>query len=73
MKLGLYKQLVRNGEDNEPVFNGSATGNKLFDVKIEGMLKLSTNDKGTFCLLSINTMGCLVYLIKPLFSTTGHG
>lgn len=71
MKLGLYKQLVRNGEDNEPVFNGSATGNKLFDVKIEGMLKLSTNDKGTFCLLSINTMGCLVYLIKPLFSRMG--
>ena len=63
--------MVRNGEDNSPIFNGSATGNMLFDVKIESMLKLSPDDKSLFCLLSVNAMGCLVYLIKPLFSRMG--
>ncbi len=71
MKLSLYSQLVRNGEHSEAVYNAGEMGRKLFDVKIEGMLKLSPDNKEPLCLLSLNNLGCMVYLIKPLFSRMG--
>ena len=66
MKLSLYKQLVKNGEDNEAIYNGGEAGKKLFDVKIEGMLKLSPDFKGIIKLISVNDTCSMVYLIKPL-------
>ena len=71
MKLSLYSQRVRNGARNEDVFNPDEMRRKLFDVKIEGVLKLSPQNKDMLCMLSVNSMGCLVFLIKPLFSRMG--
>ena len=71
MKLSLYKQLVKNGEDNEAIYNGGEAGKKLFDVKIEGMLKLSPDFKGIIKLISVNDTCSMVYLIKPLSSRLG--
>ena len=71
MKLSLYKQIVKNGEDNEAIFNGGEAGKKLFDVKIEGMLKLSPDFKGIIRLISVNDTCSMVYLIKPLSSRLG--
>ena len=71
MKLSLYKQLVKNGEDNEAIYNGGEAGKKLFDVKIEGMLKLSPDFKGIIRLISVNDTCSMVYLIKPLSSRLG--
>ena len=71
MKLSLYKQLVRNGEDSEAIFNPGEMGAKLFDVKTEGMLRLNPDFGRMLCLLSVNNLGCLVYVIKPLFSRQG--
>lgn len=71
MKLSLYSQLVQNGENHSTVFNDGEMRNKLFDVRIEGALKLSAERSGVFCLLSVNSLGCLVYAIEPLFSRMG--
>lgn len=71
MKLSLYKQLVRNGEDSEAIFNPGEMGAKLFDVKTEGMLRLNPDFGRVLCMLSVNNLGCLVYVIKPLFSRQG--
>ena len=51
MKLSLYKQLVRNGEDSEAIFNPGEMGAKLFDVKTEGMLRLNPDFGRMLCLL----------------------
>ncbi len=71
MKLSLFSQIVKNGEDSDLVFNGGEMRNKLFDVRIEGTLKLTSDYKDCLCLLSLNPLGCMVYLIRPLFSRMG--
>ena len=71
MKLSLFSQIVKNGEDSDLVFNGGEMRNKLFDVRIEGTLKLTSDYKDCLCLLSQNPLGCMIYLIKPLFSRMG--
>ena len=71
MKLSLYSQLVQNGENHGTVFNDGEMRNKLFDVRLEGALKLTAERSGVFCLLSVNSLGCLVYAIEPLFSRMG--
>ena len=71
MKLSLYSQRVRNGARNEDVYNPDEMRRKLFDVKIEGVLQLSPDSKDMLCMLSVNALGCLVFLIKPLFSRMG--
>ncbi len=71
MKLSLFSQIVKNGEDSDLVFNGGELRNKLFDVRIEGTLKLTSDYKEVVCLLTLNPAGCLIYLIKPLFSRMG--
>ena len=71
MKLSLFSQIVKNGEDSDLVFNGGEMRNKLFDVRIEGTLKLTSDYKECLCLLSLNPLGCMVYLIRPLFSRMG--
>lgn len=71
MKLALYQQLVKNGEDSKVLFNPGNIGSKIFDVKIEGVLRLNSDFKGITCMLSYNTLGCLAYVIKPLFSRLG--
>lgn len=71
MKLSLYSQLVREGEDHHLVFNNGEIGSKIFDVKTEGALKLTPERSGVFCLLSVNPAGCLLYALKPIFSRGG--
>ena len=71
MKLALYQQLVKNGEDSKALFNPGNIGSKIFDVKIEGVLRLNSDFKGITSMLSFNSLGCLVYVIKPLFSRLG--
>ena len=71
MKLCLYSQIVKNGEDSEALFNGGVAGSKLFDVKLESVLRLNPGYKKNICMLAFNDFGCLVYVIKPLFSRMG--
>ena len=71
MKLSLYSQIVKNGEDSEALFNGGEAGSKLFDVKLEGVLRLTPGYKKNICMVAFNDYGCLVYVIKPLFSRMG--
>jgi len=71
MKLSLYSQRVRNGARNEDVYNPNEMRRKLFDVKIEGVLKLSPDNKGMLHMLAVNPMGCMVFVIKPLFTRMG--
>ena len=70
MRLSLYSQTVKEGEDHEAIFNDGAMRRKITDVRVESTLQI-TSDKEVVRMLSLHPMGCMVYLIKTLSGRRG--
>ncbi len=71
MKLQLYQQTIRNGEDHQPLYNGSDASRGILDIRIGGLFTWPSSYKGTVTMLSFSDSGFYVYVIQPLFSRIG--
>ena len=71
MRLSLYSQLIKNGEDHELVFDNGTDNGRIFDVRTGGMLSLPVDFNGILRMIALRQGGCMVYVIKPLFSRVG--
>ncbi len=71
MRLSLYSQLIKNGEDHELVYDNGADNGRIFDVRTGGMLSLPADFNGIIRMIALRQGGCMVYVIKPIFSRVG--
>ena len=71
MRLSLYSQLIKNGEDHELVFDNGTDNGRIFDVRTGGMLSLPVDFNGILRMIALRENGCMVYVIKPIFSRVG--
>ena len=71
MRLSLYSQLIKNGEDHELVFDNGTDNGRIFDVRTGGTLSLPVDFNGILRMIALRQGGCMVYVIKPLFSRVG--
>ena len=71
MRLQLYQQTIRNGEDHQAIYNGSEAAQGILDVRLGSLFALPASFSDTLTMLSFGYTGYYVYVIKPLFSRVG--
>ncbi|MBO4659065.1 MAG: hypothetical protein J5637_05535 [Prevotella sp.] len=71
MRLSLYSQLIKNGEDHQLVYDNGADNGRIFDVRTGGTLSLPVDFNGIIRMVALRQNGCMVYVIKPIFSRVG--
>ena len=71
MKLQLYQQTIRNGEDHQAIYNGSNASQDILDIRLGNLFSLPASFSDTLTMLSFSDTGYYVYVIKPLFSRVG--
>ena len=71
MRLSLYSQLIKNGEDHQLVYDNGVDNGRIFDVRTGGTLSLPVDFNGILRMIALRQNGCMVYVIKPIFSRVG--
>ena len=60
MRLSLYSQLIKNGEDHELVFDNGTDNGRIFDVRTGGMLSLPVDFNGILRMIALRQGGCIL-------------
>ncbi len=71
MKLQLYQQTIRNGEDHQAIYHGSEASQGILDIRLGSLFALPASFSDTLTMLSFSDKGYYLYVIKPLFSRVG--
>lgn len=71
MKLQLYQQTIRNGEDHQAIYHGSEASQGILDIRLGSLFALPASFSDTLTMLSFGDKGYYLYVIKPLFSRVG--
>ena len=71
MKLQLYQQTIRNGENHQAVYNGSDASQGILDIRIGSLFALPSTFNEVLHALAFGEHGYYLYVIKPLSSRIG--